>query len=77
MKIEEGNASLDSNSPTNILYHQNNYITLEFILNGIPNGKELLKIEPKNESIYNKYDLTAISEQKNNIVKLNNKTLIY
>ena len=68
--ISGGTATLSSTTPTSISISGNVY-TLGIGLSGTSNGKEVLKVNPKDDSIYDADDNEASTSQSNNTTALN------
>ena len=63
--LRGGTGSLSSNTPTNITKYDNYYL-LELPIIGIPNGEEILEVNPTIGSIYSKEGVELIIPQPNN-----------
>ena len=68
--ITGGTATLSSSTPSSISISGNVH-TLGIGLSGTPNGKEVLKVNPKDDSIYDADDNEASTSQRNNTIALN------
>ena len=72
LSLAGGVATLVSSTPSSISSSGNNYI-LGFVLNGTPNGAEVVTISPVNNSIFDLTGNAADASQNNNSVALNDK----
>ena len=72
LSIQEGTATLGSQTPLSILKTENSY-RLDISLIGIANGQEILSVIPSSStSIYSAYGVAASTTQSNNTIQLNN-----
>ncbi len=72
--ISGGTATLTSTTPSSINISGNVY-TLGIPLSGVPDGSEILVVNPVDDSIYDADDNEASTSQQNNSVSLNDITL--
>ena len=72
--INGGTATLSSTSPTSISKNSNTY-TLGIGISGLPNGDEILSVNPLDNGIYDLVGNESIVSQNNNSIKLNDKVL--
>ena len=73
LSISGGVATLSSSTPSSITQSGNVY-TLAFSLSGTPNGSEVLKVVPVDNSIYDAVGNEASTTQSNNTKNLNDQT---
>ena len=60
---------------TNLSHTENRVFSINITFNGLPNGSEKISITPKENSIFDSDNLSAKTNQDNNEVILNDKTL--
>ena len=72
--ITGGTATLTSTTPSSISISGNVY-TLGITLTGTPDGSEVLRVNPKDDSIYDADDYEASTSQNNNTATLNDNTV--
>jgi len=72
--ITGGTATLTSTTPSTISISGNVY-TLGITLTGTPDGSEVLRVNPKDDSIYDAQNNEASTSQSNNTATLNDNTV--
>ena len=72
--ITGGTATLSSSTPSTITISGNVY-TLGITLTGTPDGSEVLRVNPKDDSIYDAQNNEASTSQNNNTATLNDNTV--
>jgi len=72
--ITGGTATLTSTTPSTITISGNVY-TLGITLTGTPDGSEVLRVNPKDDSIYDAQNNEASTSQSNNTATLNDNTV--